>query len=159
MLPKATQLSGELKQNCTMDCEHGFTVFKPFRPFFLWVVAGYNGEIAQSANTLWWLYSLHATKMHDPQHNGGLHTEQDEEIHSLCQEPLERRGDCVFTACKKRCKYRGMTNSETRRSYEKSLGSCCRSAERQQRLKKDKGLGYKHISSFPQVHLLKPASR
>lgn len=42
-------------------------------------------------------HSLHATQMHDPQHNGGLHTEQDEEVHCLGQEPLQGGGDGVLT--------------------------------------------------------------
>lgn len=43
-------------------------------------------------------HPLHATQMHDPQHDGGLHTEQDEEVHCLSQEPLQRGGDGVLTA-------------------------------------------------------------
>lgn len=41
-------------------------------------------------------HSLHATQMHDPQHDGGLHTEQDEEVHCLSQEPLQGGGDGVL---------------------------------------------------------------
>lgn len=35
--------------------------------------------------------------MHDPKHDGGLHTEQDEEVHGLSQEPLQGGGDGVLT--------------------------------------------------------------
>lgn len=34
--------------------------------------------------------------MHDPQYDGGLYTEQDEEVHGLSQEPLQGRGDGVL---------------------------------------------------------------
>lgn len=42
--------------------------------------------------------SLHAAQVHDPQHDGGLHAEEDEEVHRLRQDPLERRGDGVLPA-------------------------------------------------------------
>lgn len=48
------------------------------------------------------LHSLHAAQMHDPQHDGGLHAEQDEEVHRLRQEPLQRGGDGVLLSWRQR---------------------------------------------------------
>lgn len=69
---------------------------------YLWMGANVHRPVCLQPHTHTWMcsylfHSLHATQMHDPQHNGGLHTEQDEEVHCLSQEPLQGGGDGVLT--------------------------------------------------------------
>lgn len=86
--------------------------------------------------------------MHDPQHDGGLHTKQDEEVHRLSEEPVEGRGDGVLPSCggwEDRC----TENDNSRMNHPGSLTmrSCCRLTEH---------YTSKHISLFSS---LKPAFR